>query len=297
LLKMNLKSATMNSNQYLEKIQLSNIRRLGPDLEIDFGKGATVLLAPNGTGKSTIFQAIELALTHGVRLLDGVSLDVLVRENTETALVDLVFNNELTCSARYENKNWSYSPPPLGLFPSMDGSDLPFALKLTHFLDQADSKWIVRLESDEAGEHVNRLSIAKDANRANAKLTSAKKQGNKRLEEAEHALDEAKKIQSRWQELQIRLAASSPKSTEALISFRDGNESIQELTDVLRLPKFPEANEINSLRSNWAVVSSTCNQRLESARTRLVTLNALKTEIPYFFTTPSTIGNTCWRID
>ncbi len=277
----------MSNNQYLEKIRLSNIRRFGPDLEIEFGKGATVLLAPNGTGKSTVFQAIELALTQGLR---GIPLEVMVREGTEEARIDLLFGNELTSSAQYGNSEWNYSPFPSELFQGTNASDLPFVLKLTHFLDQADSKWIVRLDSAEAGDHVNRLSVAKEANKANSALSSAVRQGNKRYEDAKFALLEERKIESQWKDLQIRLEASLPKSTEALISFRDGNESIQELTDALGLPKFPEASEVNSLRSNWAVVSSTCKQRLESAKTRLVTLNALKIEIPDFLRLQANLG-------
>ena len=51
------------NNIHLNKISISNARRFAKNVEIDFGKGATILLAPNGTGKTTIFEAIELALT------------------------------------------------------------------------------------------------------------------------------------------------------------------------------------------------------------------------------------------
>jgi exonuclease SbcC len=53
--------------KHIEKIIINNARRFGKNVEIDFGAGATIILAPNGTGKTTTFEAIELALTGQMR--------------------------------------------------------------------------------------------------------------------------------------------------------------------------------------------------------------------------------------
>ena len=47
----------------LKSITLSNIRRFGRDTTIELSRGATILLAPNGTGKTAFFEAIEFGLT------------------------------------------------------------------------------------------------------------------------------------------------------------------------------------------------------------------------------------------
>ncbi|WP_312934171.1 ATP-binding protein [Pseudomonas sp.] len=47
----------------LESITLTNLRKFGPNVTIELSPGATILLAPNGTGKTTVFEAIELGLT------------------------------------------------------------------------------------------------------------------------------------------------------------------------------------------------------------------------------------------
>ncbi|MCJ8268560.1 MAG: ATP-binding protein [Psychrosphaera sp.] len=54
---------------YLDSIKLNHFRRFGADVEITMGggPGATILLAPNGTGKTSIFEAIELGLTGSVK--------------------------------------------------------------------------------------------------------------------------------------------------------------------------------------------------------------------------------------
>ena len=47
----------------LNSITLTNLRKFGPGVEIELSPGATIVLAPNGTGKTTLFEAIEFGLT------------------------------------------------------------------------------------------------------------------------------------------------------------------------------------------------------------------------------------------
>ncbi|WP_312158216.1 AAA family ATPase, partial [Pantoea piersonii] len=67
----------------LKSITLSNIRRYGADTRIELSEGATILLAPNGTGKTAFFEAIELSLTGNILRL-GKNLSPIIRDSQTT---------------------------------------------------------------------------------------------------------------------------------------------------------------------------------------------------------------------
>ena len=48
---------------FLEHITIGDIRRFASKVNIPVSRGATIVLAPNGTGKTTLFEGIELSLT------------------------------------------------------------------------------------------------------------------------------------------------------------------------------------------------------------------------------------------
>ncbi len=272
----------MNKNVYLDKIRLSNLRRIGPNFELDFGPGATVILAPNGTGKSTIFQAIELALTRQVQLLAEAPLNILVRENCDKASAELIFDNGISCKAEYLSNDWSISPHSEVLFPNMLGEDLPYALRLTHLLDQADGKWIIRLDPTTAGDHVNRLSLAKDANKANTALLSAKKQGNKWVAEVEASLADVRNSFRNWNILNERLEKVSPKDSTTFISNSEGNGRILQFLRRLGIEAIPSADDFQSLRSNWAIVNGHWDQMFALLDMKLGDLKKILARLPQF---------------
>ena len=43
----------------LKSIVLNNIRRFGSDVEIKFGAGATILIAPNGSGRQLYWKLLN----------------------------------------------------------------------------------------------------------------------------------------------------------------------------------------------------------------------------------------------
>lgn len=57
---------------YLREVRINNFRSYGPDfcLQLPDGPGVTLLSGPNGLGKTSLFEAIEWALTARVRRLD-----------------------------------------------------------------------------------------------------------------------------------------------------------------------------------------------------------------------------------
>ena len=81
--------------KYLQKISISNVRRFGKDVEINFGQGATILLAPNGIGKTTVFEAIELALSGKISRLKNGPLEALIRDGQPGLDVRLDFSDNI----------------------------------------------------------------------------------------------------------------------------------------------------------------------------------------------------------
>jgi exonuclease SbcC len=55
--------------KHLKVITISNARRFGKEVVINLSPGANIFIAPNGTGKTTIFEAIEFALTGSIQRL------------------------------------------------------------------------------------------------------------------------------------------------------------------------------------------------------------------------------------
>lgn len=158
----------------LQSITLSNLRKFGPDVTIELSPGATILLAPNGTGKTTVFEAIELGLTGKISRL-GENLLHAVRDSESFADVRLNFA-ELTASSRIDasgavSQNGDLS----AIFPNIPPSDIPFLLRLTHLLDQRENGWIVQAEEKEAGSQLARLPLGRDGALARSTLPAVRR--------------------------------------------------------------------------------------------------------------------------
>ena len=134
----------------LNSITLSNLRKFGSEVTIELSPGATILLAPNGTGKTTVFEAIEFGLTGKIaRLRDD--LAHIIRDDQAAATVSLSFS-ELTATSRVTAAGEVSRDGDLSsVFPNVSANDIPFLLRLTHLLDQRENGWIVNAEEKEAG--------------------------------------------------------------------------------------------------------------------------------------------------
>jgi len=65
---------------YLQRIEISNFRAYGDNFSLSLpGTGVTILTGPDGLGKSTLFEAIEWALTGRVRRLEALTQEKLDR--------------------------------------------------------------------------------------------------------------------------------------------------------------------------------------------------------------------------
>ncbi|WP_305838879.1 AAA family ATPase [Photobacterium leiognathi] len=124
----------------LKNITVSNIRRFASGVSIPISPQATIFLAPNGTGKTALFEAMELALTGQVSRLDK-DVFALIRDNEKSASVSLDFGDfqqDATVTAE-GNVNWN---PAEIINGEAQASDISYLLRLTHLLDQRDKKLV-----------------------------------------------------------------------------------------------------------------------------------------------------------
>lgn len=182
----------------LNKITIRNTRRFGEKVEIDFGKGATILLAPNGTGKTTVFEAIELALTGKLERL-GHPPYALIRDLQTELDIRLDFNNDIYCGVNCQiDKELTFSGDRTKLFGDKIDS-VPYLLRLTHLLEQRGKDWFVSADENDAGSRLDRLSIGRELNHILTKkqsvstaLTKVQNKLEGKLTEAKEALEEFK---------------------------------------------------------------------------------------------------------
>lgn len=187
--------------KHIEKIIINNARRFGENIEIDFGAGATIILAPNGTGKTTIFEAIELALTGGIKRIEDFP-DAIIRNGLSEMNVQLDFGGSKYCKASYVRggkciKTGNYEE----LFPLENNLSLPYLFRLTHFLQQRGKEWFVEQDDKGAGNLLSQLPIGKDLQRVISKKTSLIRAIGIAESGAVHALEKAKKELSEFQQL------------------------------------------------------------------------------------------------
>nr|WP_262924696.1 AAA family ATPase [Pseudomonas fluorescens] len=171
----------------MNSITLSNLRKFGSDVTIELSPGATILLAPNGTGKTTVFEAIEFGLTGKIaRLRDD--LAHIIRDDQTAATVSLNFS-ELTATSRVTAAGKVSRDGDLSsVFPNVSVNDIPFLLRLTHLLDQRENGWIVNAEEKEAGSQLAKLPIGRDGSKARANLAAARRSLTEQKARAEEVL-------------------------------------------------------------------------------------------------------------
>ncbi|ERH50903.1 chromosome segregation protein SMC [Ectopseudomonas chengduensis] len=215
----------------LKSITLSNIRRFGTETTIELSRGATILLAPNGTGKTAIFEAVEFALTGKISRLDG-NLVPIIRDSQSCARVSLDFG-ELQASAQVNSTGDVETSGDLSLlFPSKDPDDIPFLLRLTHLLDQREGEWLVKADPKVAGSQLERLPIGKDGSQVSSALGSIRRAFTEQLKQARASLESLESELAEWQSLSLDRDQAAVQSEGALRS----RESIAEsISDIARL--------------------------------------------------------------
>lgn len=160
----------------LEKLSLAGMRRFGRKTTIEFSPHATILLAPNGTGKTTVFEAIELALTGVISRLSGENqLKAVVGEGAECASVKLTFNGVRAEASVTAQGSLTLGGDVSGLFPNVASEDVPYLLRLTHLLDQRERSWFIQADPKDAGQSLSKLPIGREGAIAGAALVPVRK--------------------------------------------------------------------------------------------------------------------------
>lgn len=182
----------------LQEVRIKNFRSFGGEQRLRLSPQVTILLAPNGTGKTSFFQALELGLTGGILALAEDGLKPAVRDRERVAIVGLTFDGaessvELPVAGTVR-RTGSLAP----VLGNLETSDLSFLLRLTHLLDQHSERWLVSRPTKEAGVTLSTLPIGRDAALAQATLRRLTPAVTKRVTAATERLNEAKAAREGW---------------------------------------------------------------------------------------------------
>lgn len=259
----------------LESIELSNIRRFASNVKIEIGSGATILLAPNGTGKTAVFEAIELALTGNVNRL-GEDFIPLIKDGEEVASVRLNFTEWSREVSVTEMGVVEIDPGQLTeLFPGVDPQHYPYLLRLTHLLDQRGKQWFLQGTSDDAGQQLSRLPLGREASQIFQKMVPIKRALTQEKSEASTKLETASANLARWEGL-ISSRAESLSSVMPLAPLKDilvrvgAKES--GLTGAV-------SADLGYVREELGVIGSAVSKDIVGSKRQLATLNEFLPQI------------------
>lgn len=246
----------------LKSVILNNIRRFGADVEIKFGAGATILIAPNGSGKTAVLEAIELALTSGVKRVEG-RWAPLIREGGNDASVQVDFGDwkrevSLSKNSGVRIINEGKLDEILG---DISPEEIPFLLRLTHLLDQRDSGWFCQQGSEGAGEQLTKLPLGRQASQVNSTVARLRPAVSRRLTELTSAIASKQKILGDWNALvHVRDSAQTDLS-RPLTPLSVLAENLAQITS-LSIPQ--GLDSVAAIREQWAIVSTANSQALVS---------------------------------
>ncbi|MBA6098530.1 AAA family ATPase [Pseudomonas juntendi] len=254
----------------LKSLTLSNIRRFGIDTTIEFSRGATILLAPNGTGKTAIFEALELGLTGKVsRLADN--LLPIIRDAQSTAGVRLDFDDTHASAHIGELGEVERSGDLSSVFPETDSEDIPYLLRLTHLLDQRERDWLVQADPKVAGSQLAKLPIGRDGSQVTSALGGIRRSLTEQLNQAKASLETLTLEFSEWQSLKHDRDQAAAQSQGALRSREHIGESITDIASQTQaLEQLPSGLLVPPLgQDGLETVHNALEQLVQAKLTRL----------------------------
>ncbi len=253
----------------LRKVSLRNIRRFAGDVTVPVSPQATILLAPNGTGKTALFEAIELALTGAVARLEE-DMFALVRDGEQRAEVCLdfgEFEHRAAVTTDGTPVHWS---GPSALHGKSNPADIGYLLRLTHLLDQRDKHWFTQEDSSSAGDQLTRLPIGKDAQHVRGLITGLKQAVTRVRVEREGKVNEAKDSVQTWNDLLHRRNEARARISEEL-------PTLEQLAQALRRHSVDEisAENLDGLEAAQVVCASDSQTRLTGLRGQFAALQQM----------------------
>lgn len=266
--------------KHIEKIIINNARRLGENIEIEFGKGATIILAPNGTGKTTIFEAIELALTGKIKRIED-SPDAIIRNGLSEMNVRLDFSQGKYCQVGYArggacNQRGDYNE----LFKFENKSSLPYLFRLTHFLEQRGKEWFVEQDDKGAGNLLSQLPIGKDLQQIISKKTSLLRAIGTAETSAEFTLSEAKKKLSEFEELKVKRDELAIVAT--LTPLGEIVVKLQPISKLIDYEEFNDEHNVALINTYFEKIKVSLKQENNTKKDLVVRLNTLKERVQLF---------------
>lgn len=275
--------------KHIEKIIINNARKLGKNVEIDFGPGATIIVAPNGTGKTTIFEAIELALTGKIKRLEN-SPDAIIQNGLGKMDVRLNFSEGKYCQAIYRKGGiCELSGDHENLFAVENKSSLPYLFRLTHFLEQRSHEWFIDKNDKEAGDILNQLPLGKELQNILAKKQGLLLAIGKAETTASENLTEAKKKLSEFEGL---IAQRNSLATETTLT--PLNEIVAEILSISKLVGYEEYKDeldLTPINSYYNKTKVYLKQETDKKADLNIKLNALKERIQLYSSNLELISN------
>lgn len=253
----------------LKEITLSNIRRFAANVTIPISSQATIFLAPNGTGKTALFEAIELALTGTVARLNE-DMFALVRDGAQRAEVHLDFGDFEHRAIVTTDATPVYWSGRSQLHGNVHQEDLGYLLRLTHLLDQRDKHWFTQEDSSSAGEQLTRLPIGKDAQYASSLITGLKQAVTKVRTEQERNTTEAQSAVQVWNDLLQRRNETKEQISGELPKFEQLVLALQSYSSD-RI----SAENLDNLDAAQAVCTSNSETQLRGLREKYVALQQM----------------------
>ncbi|MCA8404703.1 AAA family ATPase [Burkholderia cenocepacia] len=254
----------------LRKITLSNIRRFAADVTVPVSPQATIFLAPNGTGKTALFEAIELALTGAVARLEE-DMFALVRDGERRAEVSLdfgEFEQRAVVTTDAAPVHWS---GPSQLHGKSNPADIGYLLRLTHLLDQRDKHWFTQENSLSAGEQLTRLPIGKDAQHASSLITGLKQAVTRVRAENERSANAAMDSVQAWNDLLHRRNEARARISQELPTLTELAEALQRHS-----AEQISAENLESLEADQVVCASDAQTKLGGLRGQFAALQQME---------------------
>jgi exonuclease SbcC len=262
--------------EILDNIVIKNIRRFGEETTIRLSPGATIFYAPNGTGKTSIFEAIELALTGKVKRLHN-DFKPLMRDNSTDSSVRLNFLSGLYCQAQLQHS----SPPIISgnhneLFKNTPRENVSFLLRLTHLLNQSADGWFVQSrDTNEAGQQLGYLSIERDAAQAKSIMMGATRAATELIRKNQDDLASAKDELTKWSTLlEQRNASINLGPDRPLESLEKLFNDINKIAKTFKYNKLIYSEDIYSVKNQYNELILIINQKHNEESNKLIKLNA-----------------------
>lgn len=267
--------------KHIEKIIINNARRLGKNVKINFGNGATIIVAPNGIGKTTIFEAIELALTGQINRLVNFP-DAIIRNGLAEMNVRLDFSEGKYCQASYRRGgNYQRSGNYEDLFAIENQSSLPYLFRLTHFLEQRSNEWFIDKDDKDAGDILSKLPLGKELDNILSKKQGLLTAAGKTETTASDNLSEAQKKLSEFEVLIVRRDSLATEAT--LTSLNQIIAKILSIRKLMGCEDYKDETNLTQIISCFEKTRVSLKQEKDKKIDLNIRLNSLKERTQLYY--------------